>query len=209
MYIEDQLKQFDRSNSITWNTLSAENAHKKKDLAKCSPRQNNRLKDPERKSYPPCVKKPVSMLRLKSIWSRPGTASISGKVLPRLLIASSKVPPLGSELDKEHLRKEVRQRLGKLHLPRNSIKILTAHDIKLVCHSGQLIMVGEGTTSISILGNLKSQKVFVVVMMFKLPYAGGRTREIIDQSVLANHVNKTDVTPKFFGLVALDRLNRQ
>ena len=205
MYIEDQLKQFDRSNSLTWNTLSTDRTHKKKEMAKCSPRQSI-LADPERKSCHTCEKKPVSMMKLKSMWSRPGTASRSGKVLPRLLMSISKVPPVGSELHREHVQKEVKQRLRTLHLPRNSIKILAASDIKLVCHTGQLIMVGEGTTSISVLGSLQSQNNFIVVKMFKLPYAGGRTKEIIDQSILANHVNKTEDTPKFYGLVALDSM---
>ena len=130
-----------------------------------------------RKPCHTCDKKPVKIMKLRSIWSRPGTASKSGKVLPRLLVSSDKTPPLGSELNETRLRKEVRQRLKTLHLARNSIPILAANDIKLVCHSHQLIMVGEGSTSISLLGHLLSEKTFLVVKMFKLPYAGGKTIE--------------------------------
>ena len=204
MYIEDQLKQFDRSNSLVWNTLSNEGIHKKEKRTLASSGKQSRLADPMRKPCHTCDKKPVNMVKLRSIWNRPGTASKSGKVLPRLLVSSDKTPPLGSELNKTRLRKEVRQRLKTLRLARNSIPILAANDIKLVCHSHHLIMVGEGSTSISILGHLLSEKTFLVVKMFKLPYAGGRTIEIIDQSVLADHVNKTNATPKFYGLVALD-----
>ena len=204
MYIEDQLKQFDRSNSLVWNTLSNEGIHKKEKRTLASSGKQSRLADPVRKPCHTCDKKPVNIMKLRSIWSRPGTASKSGKVLPRLLVSSDKTPPLGSELNKTRLCKEVRQRLKTLHLARNSIPILAANDIKLVCHSHQLIMVGEGSTSISLLGHLLSEKTFLVVKMFKLPYAGGKTIEIIDQSVLAGHVNKTKATPKFYGLVALD-----
>ena len=178
MYIEDQLKQFDRSNSMVWNTLSNEGIHKKEKRTLISSAKQSRLADPVRKPCHTCDKKPVNMMKLRSIWNRPGTASKRGKVLPRLLVSSDKTPPLGSELNKTHLRKEVRQRLKTLRLGRNSIPILAANDIKLVCHAGQLIMVGEGSTSISILGHLLSEKTFVVLKMFKLPYAGGKTIEI-------------------------------
>ena len=204
MYIEDQLKQFDRSNSMVWNTLSNEGIHKREKRTLVSSAKQGRLADPVRKPCHTCDKKPVNMMKLRSIWNRPGTAPKSGKVLPRLLVSSDKTPPLASELNKTRLRKEVRQRLKTLRLARNSIPILAANDIKLVCHAGQLIMVGEGSTSISILGHLLSEKTFVVLKMFKLPYAGGKTIEIMDQSVLAGHVNKTNASPKFYGLVALD-----
>ena len=208
MYIENQLKKFDRSNILSWNTLSNEGIHNtlnRKGDGKSSPRPSG-ISDPARKSCHICEKKPISMLKLKSIWSRPGTATKSGKVLPRLLISRDKVPPLGSDVDKKRLKKKVRQTLKGLRLPRNTIRILGAREIKLVCHTTEFILVGEGATSICILGNLESDKIFVIIKMFKLPYAGGRTKEIIDQSVLASHVNNSEVTPKFYGLVALDCL---
>ncbi len=149
-------------------------------------------------------RKPVGMQNLKSTWSEPESHDRSGKVIPRCLISIRKVPSLGTKAAKELLGQKVRRLSRRLGMPRNCVKVYGAGDIKFVKCSGKLIIVGEGTTSILILGFLRAEEKFVVVRMFKQPFGGGKTKEIMDQAFLLAHLNKADVTADFHGLVPLD-----
>ncbi len=151
-------------------------------------------------------KKMISMAYLKCAWSNQDACACKGDNAPKFLVPEDMVPALGSDGSKKALKNKVADHMTVLRLPGGHVSVFGEKDIDLVTHSGQLIMVGEGMTGVYVLGHLKPENAFVVIKMFKLPFAGGKTREIMDQAVLRNYTRSNSNTPWFYGLAALSPL---